>query len=107
MIRINRIHERSSFRLIVEGSLSGASVNELERCWLDVKRATPDDRISVELTAVSYIDDNGRRLLKCMFSEGAELRANGVMTRGIIEEIAGDADRRCECEDGARRHESR
>jgi anti-anti-sigma regulatory factor len=107
VIRINRIHERSSFRLIVEGSLSGASVDELERCWLDVKRATPGDRISVELTAVNYIDDNGRRLLKCMFIEGAELRANGVMTRGIIEEIAGDVDRRCECEDGAKRHESR
>ena len=54
----------------------GASVDELERCWLDVKRATARSDPS-GARAVSYIDDNGRRLLECMFNEGAGLRRSG------------------------------
>ena len=57
-----------------------------------MKRAASDEPIRIELSDVNYIDEDGRRLLKCMFSEGAELRANGVMTRGIIEEIVSDRD---------------
>jgi ABC-type transporter Mla MlaB component len=92
VIRINRFRDRSTFRLIVEGSLSGAWVDELEKCWREVRAAINGDQVRVDLSGVSYIDDKGRDLLKCMFSEGAELRATGVMTRGIIEEIAGEAD---------------
>ena len=92
MIRINRIRERSTLRLIVEGTLSAAWVDELEKCWLDVKAAGCDEQVTADLSGVSYIDDKGRQLLKRMFCEGAELRATGVMTKGIIEEIAGDTD---------------
>jgi hypothetical protein len=92
VIRINRIREHSTMRLIVEGTLSGAWVEELEKCWLDVKAALIDEQVRVELSGVSYIDEKGRHLLKCMFTEGAELRATGVMTKGIIEEIADNAD---------------
>jgi len=92
VIRINRIQERSTLRLIVEGSLSGAWVDELEKCWLDVRAARNGDHVRVDLSGVSYIDDKGRLLLKGMFRDGAELRATGVMTKGIIEEIANDAD---------------
>ena len=85
MIRINRIRERSRVRLLVEGTLSGAWVDELEKCWLE---GTPrEEQVGVDLSGVSYIDDKGRLLLKRMFSEGAELRATGVMIRGIIDEI--------------------
>ena len=92
MIRINRIHENTRVLLIVEGSLSGAWVDELEKCWRDAKRSAPEEQIRIELSGVNYIDENGRRLLKCMFSEGAELLATGVMTKGIIEEIVGDQE---------------
>lgn len=92
MIRINRISERPTLRLIVEGTLSGEWVDELEKCWLDAKSALSDGQIRVDLSGVSYIDDKGRRLLKRMFCDGTELQATGVMTKGIIEEIAADTD---------------
>lgn len=92
MIRINRIRERSTLRLIVEGTLSGAWVDELEKCWLELTAARHDEQVTADLSGVSYVDDKGRQLLKRMFCEGAELWATGVMTKGIIEEIAGDAD---------------
>ena len=88
MIRINRISEPSTLRLIVEGTLSGDWVGELEKCWVDARSASFEGQVRVDLSGVSYIDDNGRQLLKRMFCEGAELRATGVATRGIIDEIA-------------------
>jgi len=91
VIRINRIREQSTLRLIVEGTLSGAWVSELEKCWIELRSAPSDERVTADLSGVSYIDDRGRQLLKRMFSEGAELRATGVMTKRIIEEIAGDS----------------
>lgn len=90
MIRINRIRERSTLRLLVEGTLSGPWVDEMERCRLDLNAVTGYDQIRVDLSGVGYIDDKGRRLLKRMFTEGAELSEAGVMTRGIIEEIAAE-----------------
>jgi len=92
VIRINRILERSTLRLIVEGALSGAWVDELEKCWLEINAAPRNAHVTVDLSGVGYIDDRGRRLLKRMFSEGGELRATGVMTKRIIEEIASDAN---------------
>ena len=92
MIRINRIRERTTLRLVVEGTLSGDWVDELERCWLDAKAVLDDEQIRIDLSEVCYIDEKGRSLLKSMFSEGADLRATGVMARGIIEEIAGNVD---------------
>jgi anti-anti-sigma regulatory factor len=85
VIRINRIHERSTLRLIVEGTLSGVWVTELEKCWLEAESS--DDPIRVELSGVGYIDDSGKKLLKQMVKKGAQLHATGVMTKGIIEEI--------------------
>jgi len=92
LIRINRIRENSTLRLIVEGTLSGTWVDELEKCWLDATAAPSDQQIRVDLAAVGYIDDRGRQLLRRMFRAGAELRAKGVMTKGIIQEIVDDAE---------------
>src|SRR5262249_15539258 len=94
VIRIHQICEDSVVRLVVEGTLSGIWVNELRKSWLDARATSDHSRVRVELTAVSYIDDDPRQLLKQMFPEGAELRATGVMTKGILEEIASDGQSR-------------
>jgi len=91
VIRINRIYENSTLSLVVEGTLSGAWVDEMEKCWVDFRQATSDERIRVDLSGVSFIDDKGQQLLKLMFCQGADLHANGVMTKRIIEEIADDS----------------
>ena len=88
MIRISQIRERSSRQLFVEGTLSGVWVDELEKCWLEAQTSSNGEPMRVDLSGVSYVDEKGRRLLARMFRQGAELRATGVMTRGIIEEIA-------------------
>ena len=91
MIRINQIREHSTLCLIVEGTLSGEWVDELEKCWLDAEVTPNNGKVRVELSGVTYIDDKGRQLLERLFHEGAELRATRVMTRAIIEEIIAES----------------
>jgi anti-anti-sigma regulatory factor len=89
MIRIRQIHEGSRQRLLVEGTLSGEWVEVLEDCWLEAPHARNGGPLRVDLSGVSYVDDKGRELLARMIQDGAELRATGVMTRAVIEEIKG------------------
>lgn len=89
-MRITQSREHSRLHLFVEGTLSGAWVDELEKCWLDTKTSPNGEQVRVDLSGVGYVDDEGRALLARMFRGGAELRATGVMTRRIIEEIVAD-----------------
>ena len=89
MIRISQTHEGSRQRLLVEGTLSGEWVEVLEGCWLEAPQAPNGGPMSVDLSGVSYVDDKGRELLARMIQDGAELRATGVMTRAVIDEIMG------------------
>ncbi|HKY03883.1 MAG TPA: hypothetical protein VJQ56_03285 [Blastocatellia bacterium] len=88
VMRINRSREQSKLSLFVEGTLSGEWVAELEKSWLEAKSSPPSEQVRVDLSGVVYVDDKGRKLLARMFRDGTELRATGVMTQGIIEEIA-------------------
>ena len=88
MIRISQIHEGSRSHLLVEGTLSGDWVDVLEKSWLEALMSSCGEPMCIDLSGVTYIDNKGRELLGRMSRDGAELRATGVMTRGIIEEIA-------------------
>jgi ABC-type transporter Mla MlaB component len=85
MIRITAHHEANTTRLSLEGKLAGDAVGELERCWRVA--ATTKTSVSIDLTAVSFIDNRGKQLLVEMFEGGARLISKGLLARCIIEEI--------------------
>jgi uncharacterized membrane-anchored protein len=87
VIRISQIHEGSRQRLLVEGVLSGDWVDVLENCWLETPHVPNGEPMRIDLSGVTYVDDKGRELLSRMIRDGAKLRATGVMTRAVIEEI--------------------
>jgi anti-anti-sigma regulatory factor len=87
VIRISQTHEGSKQRLLVEGTLSGDWVDVLENCWLESPHALKGEPMRIDLSGVTYVDEKGRELLARMIQDGAELRATGVMTRAVIEEI--------------------
>src|ERR1051325_9253159 len=98
MIRISEIRKSSKQRLLVEGTLAGDWVEVLEKSWLEAQASRNGEPMRVDLSGVTWIDDKGRKLLKRMIEDGAELRATGIMTRAVIEELiegisAGDATR--------------
>ena len=87
MIRISEIRKGSKRRLLVEGTLEGDWLEVLEKSWLDAQASRNGEPMRVDLSGVTWIDDEGRELLKRMLQDGAELRATGIMTRAVIEEL--------------------
>ena len=87
MIRISEIRKGSARRLLVEGTLADDWVEVLEKSWLEAQASRNGEPMRVDLSGVTWIDDKGRKLLKRMLQDGAELRATGIMTRAVIEEL--------------------
>jgi anti-anti-sigma regulatory factor len=86
MLRITRRDEAGTAVIQIEGRLTGPWVKELEACWRAVA-ARPTVPVRVDLTAVSYIDDEGAELLKAMHRERVELAATGCFNACLIQGI--------------------
>jgi len=91
VIRITAQQETSVTRLFLEGKLAGRCVDELDKCW----QTCPSDEVPlvVDLTSVSYVDDNGKELLARMHSKGIKLFSTSLITKCLIEEIENTAAR--------------
>jgi hypothetical protein len=87
MIRISQIQEDSRSHLLVEGTLSGDWVEVLEKSWMEAQTSRNGESMRIDLSGVTWIDDKGRELLKRMLEDGEELRATGIMTSAVIEEL--------------------
>jgi anti-anti-sigma regulatory factor len=94
MLKITRRDEAGTAVIQVEGKLAGPWVKELEGCWRSVasQQTAP---VRVDLTAVSFIDEAGEKLLRTMHQERVELKAKGCFTTCLIQAI-GQALRRSE-----------
>ena len=88
MLRITtRVIDGGDVSLFIEGRLSGACVSELEKCWQGAVAGQCPLPTLVDLTDVSFIDTNGKKLLAQMHERGIKLVANGLMSKFIIDEI--------------------
>jgi hypothetical protein len=85
VIRITCQNEAALTRLILEGKLAGACVDELDKCWHDAPAKWSS--LLIDLTSVSFIDDRGKQLLKRMHDHGAILISSSIMSRCLIEEL--------------------
>lgn len=85
MLRITIHNEETATRFVVEGKLVGPWVEELKKCWQSVAQA----ELLVDLSAMTWVDAEGRSLLAEMHRQGVRLAAAGLMTQAIIEEITG------------------
>ena len=87
MLRITVHNDKGATRLKIEGRLMGAWARELESCWRQEATPQPPQRILVELTDVSFVDEEGGRLLKLMAAAGVERIATDVLMKALVEEI--------------------
>lgn len=65
----------------------GAWARELESCWRQATTAQSPSRVIVELTDVTFIDEEGRELLMLMAASGVELIAVDVLMKAVVQEI--------------------
>jgi len=87
MLRINSRDENELTTLTIEGKLTGRWVKELEHCWENVASSQPRRSIRVNLSAVGFIDSEGKELLTRMRKQGAVLVPTGCFMKVIVDEI--------------------
>ena len=87
MLRITTQKRRGKTVLNIEGRLAGPLINTLEQCWRELRAASPDEKLHLNLCGVSFIDAGGRVLLKEIHRQGGELVAEGCLNQAIVEEI--------------------
>ena len=88
MLKITTLVNAKSTVLRLEGRLAGLWVQELERCWGSTVGTPTNHPLTVDLSAVTYIDSDGKDLLKKIHRQGAKLIASGCLTSCIVNEIA-------------------
>jgi anti-anti-sigma regulatory factor len=86
MLRITTCNDAGNTRLVVEGKLAGASVDELEKCWRSASSMEPGSLL-LDLTGVTFVDASGKKLLTLMHQQGIGFVVAGIMTRCLIKEI--------------------
>jgi hypothetical protein len=87
MLKITMQSEAGVLFFQLEGKLAGPWVKELERCWRSAADTQQSYPVRVDLSAVTFIDADGKALLGQMYREGAELVALGCLNKCIVEEI--------------------
>jgi len=88
MLRITSEKKRGKVVLTVEGRLAGPWVAALEQCWRELRGASPEEKFSVNLCGVSFIDPAGKALLKEIHRQGGRLMAEGCLNQAIVHEIS-------------------
>jgi anti-anti-sigma regulatory factor len=87
MLKITIEKNPKSTTLRVEGRLTGPWVDELERAWRGITSDPTDGRVAVDLTDVTFVGEEGKKLLEAMYGQGVKLKASGCATRRLVDEI--------------------
>jgi hypothetical protein len=69
------------------GQLAGPWVQELRSCWEHRRGESAGSLYVFDLTDVTFIDEQGERLLEELRNAGAEFVAPGVATKYLIENL--------------------
>lgn len=86
MLKITFQDTPESVKVKLEGKLSGPWVDELERSWTE-HSYLPSEKVIIDLSDVTYISPEGKRLLAQMVRKGVGFRGAHLMTRYVIDEI--------------------
>ena len=87
MIRIHLEDKCESAKIRIEGKISGASVEELERFCRELLAHRQHRIVDIELDHVSIIDANGEELLQSLCRLGVNLRGRGMHSQYLVERI--------------------
>ena len=93
MLRITHAQTETEQRWTLCGQLTRPWVAELRASWELGREAGHDLHTVVDLSDVTFIDENGERLLSEMRNEGAAFIAAGVETKHLLKNLKGKGER--------------
>jgi hypothetical protein len=93
MLRISFAQTDTEQRWTLCGQLAGPWVAELRECWEHGRRIASGAALLFDLKDVTFIDENGERLLSEMTSAGARFVAAGVETKHLLDNLRANGER--------------
>lgn len=87
MLRITFVKNPNATTMRLEGRLTGPWVEELDRVWKTTLAQPPNGAISVDLSDLTFVSEEGKKLLGQMYSQGAKLKTSRCATHSIVEEL--------------------
>ncbi len=87
MLKITILDSGAEQRLKVEGKLTEPWASELESAWNQARQAGDSRRIEVDLSEMTFIDQEGEAVLTAMVAEGAWLIARGIYCEYVVERL--------------------
>jgi ABC-type transporter Mla MlaB component len=94
VLKITITETQTENRWVLQGRLVRPWVRELRSCWKKKHRTQSSQRCVIDLNDVTFIDKSGERLLRAMFKQGAELVANGMYTKHVLDMVKIEGKRR-------------
>jgi hypothetical protein len=88
MLRITLSETGSEQRWILEGRLTGSSMEDLVGNWRAHRDRAPTRRCVVDLNQVTFIDRDGEQVLLMMIRDGVEFLATGLYNRHLLESLS-------------------
>ena len=97
MLRITVTEGASEQRWVLQGRLTGSSVEELTTNWRTNRQdRQPAQSCIVDLNEITSIDKVGEQVLLMMIRDGAKFVATGVYTRHLLESLSAEVANRPE-----------
>jgi hypothetical protein len=91
MLRITVTEGASEQRWVLQGRLTGNSVEELTTNWrINRQDRAPTESCIVDLSEITSIDKDGEEVLLMMIRDGAKFVATGVYTKHLLESLSAE-----------------
>jgi outer membrane protein len=84
MLRVTVVDEPAIWKVKLEGKLAGDAVSEAERAWTGKPDGKP---VEVDLCGLTGVDAAGKELVERMHVAGANLTAEGVATKALVDDV--------------------
>lgn len=94
MLRITIENTPTEQTWILQGRVVRPWTAELRCCWKKAHAECQGRKCIVDLSEVTFIDENGERMLAKMMNEGAEFVVRGLYAKHILERLKDNAKRR-------------
>ncbi len=93
MLRVTVLENVLGPFVLLEGKLMSVWVEELRKTWRDVQLKLQNRAIKVDVSELSFVSDEGQRLILEMMADGATFQGGGVYIRHLINELEIQADK--------------
>jgi hypothetical protein len=87
MLRITIAETPTEQQWTVEGRLVHPWISELKSTWMRTRTARRERKCVVDLRGVTFIDQDGEKLLTELSKQGAKLIATGCYTQYVVHNI--------------------